>query len=60
MQDEYLTPLELSKMLKVSRPWPYLMIKRGRLPYFKMNKIVRFRKSDIEAYLEKSRHESKG
>ncbi len=55
--EELLSPKELSKLLKVSKPYPYLMIKRGLLPYYKMGKVIRFKRSDIEAYLERSRVE---
>jgi hypothetical protein len=33
------------------------MVKRGLLPCYKMGKVVRFRWSDIEDYLERSRVE---
>jgi hypothetical protein len=35
------------------------MVKRGLLPCFKMGKVIRFKWSDIEAYLEQSRVEKK-
>jgi excisionase family DNA binding protein len=53
--EELISPRELSRLLKVSKPWPYIMVKRGVLPYYKMGKVIRFRWSDIEAYLERSR-----
>jgi excisionase family DNA binding protein len=55
--EELLSPKELSRLLKVSKPWPYIMVKRGILPYYKMGKAIRFQWSDIEAYLERSRVE---
>jgi excisionase family DNA binding protein len=55
--EELLSPKELSKLLKVSKPWPYIMGKRGLLPCYKMGKVIRFKWSDIEAYLERSRVE---
>jgi excisionase family DNA binding protein len=58
--EELLSPKELCKLLKVSETWPYQMIKRGRLPYYKIEGVVRFRRSDIETFLEKSRVEAKG
>jgi excisionase family DNA binding protein len=57
--DDFLTPKEVSKLLKVSNPWPYAMAKRGLLPYYKMGKVIRFKKSDIEEFLERSRVEKK-
>lgn len=58
--EELLSPKELCKILKVSATWPYKMIKRRRLPYYKIEGVVRFRRSDIETFLEKSRMEAKG
>ncbi len=55
--EELLSPKDLSRLLKVSKPWPYVMVKRGLLPYYKMGKVIRFRRGDIEAYLERSRVE---
>jgi excisionase family DNA binding protein len=55
--EELLSPKELSRLLKVSKPWPYIMVKRGLLPYYKMGKVIRFKLSDIEAFLEQSRVE---
>jgi excisionase family DNA binding protein len=55
-----ISPKELSRLLKVSLPWPYIMVKRGQLPHYKMGKVIRFKWSDIENYLERSRVERKG
>jgi excisionase family DNA binding protein len=57
--EELISPKELSRILKVSKPWPYIMVKRGLLPHYKMGKVIRFRWSDIEAFLERSRVEKK-
>jgi excisionase family DNA binding protein len=57
--EELLSPKELSRLLKVSKPWPYIMVKRRLLPYYKMGKVIRFKWSDIEVYLEQSRVEKK-
>ena len=57
--EELFSPREISKLLKVSKPWPYLMAKRGLLPYYKMGKVIRFRRADVEAFVEKSRVEKK-
>jgi excisionase family DNA binding protein len=59
IREEYLSPRELSKLLKVSRPWPYVMAKRGRLSYYKIGKVIRFRVTDIQEFLERSRIEKR-
>jgi excisionase family DNA binding protein len=55
--EELISPKELCKLLKVSETWPYKMIQRRRLPYYKIEGVVRFRRSDIEAFLEVCRKE---
>jgi excisionase family DNA binding protein len=55
--EELISPKELCKLLKVSETWPYKMIQRRRLPYYKIEGVVRFRRSDIEAFLEVWRKE---
>lgn len=57
--EELISPKELSKMLKVSKPWPYIMIKRGVIPHYKLGKTIRFKQRDIEAYLERCRIEGR-
>jgi len=57
--EELISPKEVSRLLKVSKPWPYIMVKRGLLPYYKMGKVIRFKWSDIEAYLQRSRVEGR-
>jgi excisionase family DNA binding protein len=57
--EELLSPKELSRVLKVSKPWPYIMVKRGLIPYYKMGKVIRFKLSDVEAFLAKSRVEER-
>ena len=57
--EELLSSKEVCKLLKVSKTWPYKMAKGGRLPYYKLEGVVRFRKSDIEAFLEQSKVKKK-
>jgi excisionase family DNA binding protein len=58
--EELLSPKELSSLLKVSKPWPYIMVKRGLLPCYKMGKVIRFKRCDVEEFLERSRVERRG
>jgi excisionase family DNA binding protein len=53
--EELVKPSELCKILKVSKMWPYRMAKKGVIPYHKMGDLVRFKRIDIEAYLQKTR-----
>ena len=54
--EAYLTPDELSKMLKVSRVWVYKLCDQGRIPFFRLaGKVIRFRADEIERWLELGR-----
>jgi excisionase family DNA binding protein len=57
--EELISPKELSKLLNVSKTWPYKMAKRGCLPCYRLEGVIRFKRADIEAYLERSRSEKK-
>jgi excisionase family DNA binding protein len=54
--ETFLTPEELSKMLKVSRVWVYKLCDQGRIPFFRLaGKVIRFREEDIRGWLEGGR-----
>jgi len=60
MEDEILAPREISKEWKVSKPFPYLLAKRGLLPYHKLGgKVIRFLRSDVEEFFSRSRVEKR-
>jgi len=52
--EHLLTVDDLAKIFKLQRSWVYGRIHRGELPfpYLKIGRYVRFRASDVEAYLE--------
>jgi excisionase family DNA binding protein len=58
-EDEILSPREVSRLWKVSRPFPYVLAHRGVLPFHKLGKTIRFKRSDIERFFEESRVEKK-
>jgi len=60
MNDEYLSPNEFSKLLKASRPYPYLLASRGLISYYKIGKLIRFKLTDVQEFLERSRVEKRG
>jgi excisionase family DNA binding protein len=59
MNDEYLSPAEFSKLLKVSRPYPYVLASRGLIAYCKIGKLIRFKMTDVQEFLQRSRVEKK-
>jgi excisionase family DNA binding protein len=51
---ELLTPDELAGLLKVKVSWIYDQVEAGRLPVLRLNRRLRFRRSDVHAFLEDS------
>jgi len=50
--DEILTIPELAALLKVGEKTAYTMAQRGELPGFKVRGQWRFRRTDIEAWID--------
>lgn len=55
--DALLTKDEVAQMFGVTRRWVERAYQRGYFPYVRMGKLVRIRRSDAQAYLEKQRVE---
>jgi excisionase family DNA binding protein len=54
VEERLLTIKEVAELLRVAEATVYRLVKRGDLPAIKPSaKITRFRKSDIEAFLNK-------
>ena len=49
--DKLLNAEDIARLLKVSKPQVYLMMRRGDFPIIKMGRLVRARKSAIEAFI---------
>jgi excisionase family DNA binding protein len=52
--DKLLNAQDIAKMLKVSKPQVYLMMRRGDFPVVKMGRLVRARQSAIEEFINRS------
>ncbi len=52
--DKLLNAQDIAKMLKVSKPQVYLMMRRGDFPVVKMGRLVRARESAIEEFINRS------
>jgi excisionase family DNA binding protein len=53
--EELLTLKELSKYLKISKPTVYKMVEQGKIPALKIANQWRFKKGDIDSWLETQR-----
>ena len=52
--DKLITPSELLEYLGISRPTLYRLISGRKIPFCKIGGVLRFRKDDIEKYVNDS------
>ena len=52
---QLLTPKEVAKLLSVTEVCVYQWAKRGVIPFYKVEKCVRFSKDDLRSFLETRR-----
>jgi len=53
-KDRLLNAQEIAKILSISKPMAYLMMRRGDFPVVKMGRLVRARESAIEDFIKRS------
>jgi excisionase family DNA binding protein len=51
-QEEYLTMSEICQHLKISKETCYRLIYRKGFPFTRINKLYRFKKSEVDKYLK--------
>jgi excisionase family DNA binding protein len=51
-----LTVDDLSESLKISRPYIYKLVREKRIPFYHVEKCIRFSPSEIERWLEERRN----
>jgi excisionase family DNA binding protein len=54
--ETFLTVSDLSKILKVSPVWIYKLVREKRVPFYHVEKCVRFSPSEVEQWLEERRN----
>jgi len=54
---EFLTIDEVSEYLGIKKSSLYSMVERKEIPYYKVGRLVRFKKSDIDPWMEKFKSE---
>ena len=56
VMEVFLTPEDLSKILKVSRVWVYKLCQQGRIPFFRIaGKVIRFSPAEIDRWMSENR-----
>jgi excisionase family DNA binding protein len=53
----FFTPDELAELLAISKPTVYRLVGKRQLPFHKIGGVLRFKKADIDKYLETGRVE---
>ncbi len=57
---QLLKPEEVAKILKVSKATPYSWARRGILPFYRLEGVLRFKIDDVRAFVESRRGERRG
>ena len=55
LPQEFYTVKELAKLLRVTEMTIYRLVKRGELAAYHIGRAMRFRRGDIEAFLQERR-----
>jgi excisionase family DNA binding protein len=58
LSEELLTPEDVCRLLKIKRSYLYDLTHRNRIPHLKLGRHLRFRRSDLEAWLAGKRIEA--
>ena len=56
MPDEILTLPEVARLLKIADKTVYTMAQKGELPAFKVRGQWRFKREDIDSWIEQRKH----
>ena len=60
MTDEVLTMKEVATLLKIGEKTAYTMAQRGDLPGFKVGGQWRFKRADLDRWIERQKAETSG
>ena len=55
LSQEFYTSNELVKLLRVTLRTIYRLMERGDIPYYEIGGVKRFRRSEVEEYLQQQR-----
>ncbi len=57
MTKEFLDIHELSEYLSIKRSTLYTMVESGDLPHYRIGRLIRFKRNDVDGWLETHRRE---
>lgn len=55
MSDQLMTTDDVVQLLQVKKSWIYDQVERGNFPGYKVGNHLRFRRSEVDQYLEECR-----
>ena len=55
VEEELLTVEQVQELLKVGRTFAYSLVKSGELPSYRVGRLLRIRRADVEQWLEHNR-----
>ncbi len=55
LAEEFLTVEQVRKLLQVGRTFAYYLVKSGELPSYRVGRLRRIRRRDVEEWLEENR-----
>jgi putative molybdopterin biosynthesis protein len=55
VEEELLTVEQVKELLKVGRTFAYSLVKSGELPSYRVGRLLRIRRTDVEQWLEHNR-----
>jgi putative molybdopterin biosynthesis protein len=53
--EELLTVEQVQELLKVGRTFAYTLVRSGELPSYRVGRLIRIRRRDVERWLESAR-----
>jgi excisionase family DNA binding protein len=54
-EEELLTVEQVQELLKVGRTFAYALVRSGELPSYRVGRLIRIRRRDVERWLESAR-----
>lgn len=55
MEEDFLTVKDIVKKFRVSQPWVYKLVREKKIPFYHIEKCVRFSPSEIDSWLQERR-----
>ena len=54
MEQRFVTAIEISKLLRISRALAYRIISQGQIPSIRIGKVVRVKSDDLQKFIDQN------